>query len=71
MNRNGYSYAVEYRLDDLENYDSTEFIDDIDTIAEARKLAREIKKENKGRVVMLDIKKYDEDGYLVDAITLI
>ena len=66
-----YTYTIEYRLDDITDYDNTEYEELIPTKKEARKMAREIVNANKDRVVMLDINKYDEDGYLVDAETLI
>lgn len=67
-----YTYTVEYRLDDIEDYDNTEYVDYIPTKKEARKIAKNIIKENPNRVVLLDIKKYDaEYGYLEDAESLI
>lgn len=66
-----HTYTVEYRLDDIEDYDNTEYIDDIPTKALAKKRANEIKKEYKDRLVLLDIKRYDEDGNLDDADTII
>lgn len=67
-----YTYTVEYRLDDIEDYDNTEYVDYIPTKKEARKIAKNIIKENPNRVVLLDIKKYDaEYGYLEDTETLI
>lgn len=67
-----YTYTVEYRLDDIKDYDNTEYVDYIPTKKEARKIAKNIIKENPNRVVLLDIKKYDaEYGYLEDVETLI
>ena len=63
-----YTYTIEYRLDDIEDYDSTEYIDDIPTKTGARKKAKEIIKEYGNRIVLLDIKKYDEDGYLDEVV---
>lgn len=65
------TYTIQYRLDDINDYDNTEYIDDINTKVEARKQAKAIIKEYGNRVVMLDIIKYDEDGCLDDAETLI
>ena len=66
-----YTYTVKYRLDDIEDYDNTEYIDDIPTKALAIKRANEIKKEYKDRLVLLDIGRYDKDGYLDDIYTII
>lgn len=65
------NYSVCYRLDDIDNYDNTEYIDGIKTKLEARKTAREIVKKYKDRVVLLDIMKYDNEGCLDDVETLI
>lgn len=70
MNRYGYYYEVEYRLDDIENYDATEYSDEFDSKAEAIKYANSIKKKYGGRVVMLDISKYNDEE-LLEAWTLI
>lgn len=66
-----YTYTIQYRLDDIKDYDNTEYIDDINTKVEARKQAKAIIKEYGNRVVMLDIIKYDEDGCLDDVEQLI
>lgn len=66
-----YTYTIQYRLDDINDYDNTEYIDSIHTKVEARKQAKAIIKEYGNRVVMLDIIKYDEDGCLDDAEQLI
>ena len=66
-----YTYTIEYRLDDIEDYDNTEYIDDIPTVKEARKQARQIIKEYGDRIVLLDIKRYDEDGYLDEVVDTI
>ena len=60
----GYTYTIEYRLDNIEDYDKTEYIDDIPTKKEAKKQVKDILKEYDKRVVLLDIKKYDSDGFL-------
>lgn len=66
-----YTYTIEYRLDDIEDYDNTEYIDEIPNKKEVNKKAKELKKEYGDRLVMLDVCKYDEDGYLVDGETII
>ena len=66
-----YDYTIEYRLDDINNYDYTDYIDNIPTKKEARKIANKLKKEYGSRLVLLDIKKCDEDGYLEDVETII
>ena len=66
-----YTYTIEYRLDDIEDYDNTEYIDNIPTKKEARQIANKLKKEYGSRLVLLDIKKCDEDGYLEDVETII
>lgn len=70
MNRFGYYYNVEYRLDDIEDYDSTDYSDDYNTMKEAKKFASEIKREFGKRVVLLDIHKYDEEE-LIDTYPII
>lgn len=60
----GYTYTIEYRLDNIEDYDKTEYIDDIPNKKEAKKQAKDILKEYDKRVVLLDIKKYDSEGFL-------
>ena len=66
-----YTYTIQYRLDDINDYDNTEYVDGINTKIEARKQAKAIIKEYGNRVVMLDIIKYDKVGCLDDAETLI
>ena len=65
-----YTYTIEYRLDDIEDYDNTEYIDELPNKKEVNKKVKELKKEYGDRLVMLDVCKYDED-YLVDAETII
>lgn len=65
-----YTYTIEYRLDDIEDYDNTEYIDEIPNKKEVNKKVKELKKEYGDRLVMLDVCKYDDD-YLVDAETII
>ena len=66
-----YTYTIEYRLDDIEDYDNTEYIDEIPNKKEVNKKVKELKKEYGDRLVMLDVCKYDEDDYLVDGETII
>lgn len=66
-----YDYTIEYRLDDINNYDYTDYVDNIPTKKEARQIANKLKKEYGNRLVLLDIKKCDEDGYLEDVETII
>lgn len=65
-----YTYTIEYRLDDIEDYDNTEYIDELPNKKEVNKKVKELKKEYGDRIVMLDVCKYDDD-YLVDAETII
>ncbi len=65
-----YTYTIQYRLDDIDDVDNTEYIDNIPTKTKARKKAKDIINEYKDRVVMLDIVEYDEDGCLNDAETI-
>ncbi len=64
-------YEVIYRLDDIEDYDNTEYSGEISNKRDSIKYANSIKKEYGDRVVMLDIHKYDDEGCLIDAVTLI
>ena len=66
-----YTYTIEYRLDDIEDYDNTEYIDELPNKKEVNKKVKELKKEYGDRLVMLDVCKYDEDNDLVDAETII
>lgn len=66
-----YTYTIKYRLDDIEDYDNTEYIDEITSKKEANKKVRELKKEYGKRIVLLDVCKYDKDGYLEDVETII
>lgn len=69
MNRYGYYYEVIYRLDDLEDYDNTEYSGEINSKKEAFNYANEIIKQYGERVVLLDINKYNDeellDGYSI------
>ena len=65
-----YTYTIQYRLDDIEDYDNTEYIDELPNKKEVNKKVKELKKEYGDRLVMLDVCKYDDD-YLVDAETII
>lgn len=65
------TYTIEYRLDDIEDYDNTEYIDELPNKKVVHQKVVELKKEYGSRLVMLDVNTYDEDGYLVDAVTLI
>ena len=38
-------FTIEYRLDDINNYDYTDYVDNIPTKKEARKIANKLKKE--------------------------
>lgn len=70
-NAKGYSYTIAYRLDDIEDYDNTEYIDYILTKKEAMKRIQDIKNEYGSQIVLLDLMKYNEDDELVDAETII
>lgn len=65
------TYTVEYRLDDIEDYDNTEYIDGLESAKEVNEEVDKIKKEYGERIVLLDVKMYDEDGWLVGAHTII
>ena len=70
MNRLGYYYEVVYRLDDIEDYDNTEYSGELNSKKEVKKFISSLIKEYSKRIVMLDIHKYDEDE-LLDAETII
>ena len=65
------TYTIEYRLDDIKDYDNTEYIDEIKSKREVNKKIKELKKQYGERLVMIDVNIYDEDDYLVDAYTII
>lgn len=66
-----YDYTIEYRLDDIEDYDNTEYIDEIPNKKEVNKKVKELKKKYGDRLVMLDVCKYDNEGYQIDGETII
>ena len=70
MNRFGYYYEGRYRLDDIEDYDNTEYSPEFNSKQEAIKWANQIKKEYGERIVMLDIYKYNEEEW-IDCWTII
>ena len=66
-----HTYDIEYRLDDIENYDATEYSDTYTRKIDAMIFAKRIIKKYGDRVVLCDLKIYDEDGYLEDVINII
>ena len=63
-------YDVEYRLDDIEDYDNTEY-ESFPSMLMAQRKARELVKEYGNRLVLLDILIYDEYGWLIDSYQII
>lgn len=65
------TYTIEYRLDDINDFDNTEFIDGITNKKNVNKCIKGLKRTFGDRLVMLDVCVYDEDDYLIDAETII
>lgn len=65
------TYTIQYRLDDIEDYDATEYIDDFSTKKQAEQETKKIIKKYGDRIVLLDIVKYDADGDRIDEWTII
>ncbi len=66
-----YTYTIQYRLDDIEDYDGTEYIDELTSKKEVNKKIKELKNEYGDRLVMLDVCTYSKEGWLLDAETII